>query len=78
MYTLYHLLQILICTNYLNNRFLHLNYEKVREKNLHLRKVEKIDAPEEGDENAEKKAPRRRTTKARTAKVAEASEEAAE
>ncbi|MBR3615496.1 MAG: 30S ribosomal protein S2 [Bacteroidaceae bacterium] len=45
---------------------------------LEERKVEKVDAPEEGDENAEKKAPRRRTTKARTAKVAEASEEAAE
>ena len=45
---------------------------------LEERKVEKVDAPEENDENAEKKAPRRRTTKARTAKVAEASEEATE
>ena len=45
---------------------------------LEERKVEKVDAPEEGDENAEKKAPRRRTTKARTAKVAEATEEAPE
>lgn len=47
---------------------------------LEERKVEKVDAPEtEGaDENADKKAPRRRTTKARAAKVAEATEEAPE
>ena len=35
---------------------------------------EKIDTPEEGDENTEKKAPRRRTTKARVAKAEEAAE----
>ena len=47
---------------------------------LEERKVEKVDAPEaEGaDENTDKKAPRRRTTKARAAKVAEATEEAPE
>ena len=43
---------------------------------LEERKVEKVDAPEaEGEENAEKRAPRRRTTKARVAKVAEESAE---
>ena len=41
---------------------------------LEERKVEKIDTPEEGDENTEKKAPRRRTTKARVAKAEEAAE----
>ena len=41
---------------------------------LEERKVEKIDIPEEGDENTEKKAPRRRTTKARVAKAEEAAE----
>ena len=41
---------------------------------LEERNVEKIDTPEEGDENTEKKAPRRRTTKARVAKAEEAAE----
>ena len=41
---------------------------------LEERKVEKIDTPEEGDENTEKKAPRRRATKARVAKAEEAAE----
>ena len=47
---------------------------------LEERKVEKVDSPEaEGaEENGEKKAPRRRTTKARAAKAEEATEAAAE
>ena len=46
---------------------------------LEERKVEKVDAPEaEGEENGEKRAPRRRTTKARAAKAEEATEAAAE
>ena len=42
------------------------------------RKVEKVDSEVEGEENEAKKAPRRRTTKARAAKAEEATEAAAE
>ena len=45
---------------------------------LEERKVEKVDSEVEGEENEAKKAPRRRTTKARAAKAEEATEAAAE